>query len=107
MLGAGAYKNQEHIVLKVCTASIVTKHHGSIELSPMNSGATRPWRHPRGSDTFLPIAEYPYEQWRKARPRGDRVVELTVIGGVPNIMDHVEEVRVESKGHIGHVLYSR
>lgn len=108
MLCAGAYRSLEHIVLKVPTRGIIEQYWDNIELSPMNSGATRPWRHPRGSNTFLPISEYPYAKWRKTgRGKGERVVELTVIGGVPDMAAHVEQVRIRSCANKGPVLYQR
>lgn len=81
LLCAGAYRAQEHIVLKVHTAPLIHDHKEHIELSPMNSGCTRPYAHPRGRTTFLPIVDYPYSDWRKKRPKLEAVVELTVIGG--------------------------
>lgn len=107
MLCAGAYKGDEHLVLKIPTRGVIDDYWERIELSPMNSGATRPWRHPRGPETFLPIDHYPYAKWRKARAKGERVVELTVIGGVPDIAERVEQVRVMSCSGAGPVLYQR
>lgn len=107
MLCAGAYRKQEHLVLRVRTRDIVERYKDAIELSPMNSGATRPWRHPRGVDTFLPISAYPYAERKKTKPRGERVVELTVIGGVPDIADYVQEARIMSCARDGEVLFQR
>lgn len=98
LLCAGAYKKEEHIVLTVNTASLIAKHRDRIELCPMNSGCTRPVAHPRGKETFLPIAKYPYAQWRATRRAQEAVIELTVIGGVPDIRDHVEAVDVRQCG---------
>jgi hypothetical protein len=105
LLCASAYKRDEHIVLKVETASLVAKHRDRIELCPMNSGCTMPYRHPRGADTFLPIDQYPYRQWQAKRSGREAVVELTVIGGVPDITEHVEEVSVRRCGETLDVLY--
>lgn len=45
---------------------------------------------PRGKQTFMTIAEYPYEERRKEpRPVEDALVELVVDDGVPDIMDHL------------------
>ncbi|WP_192363402.1 DUF7002 family protein [Mesorhizobium mediterraneum] len=107
LLCANAYKRDEHIVLKVDTASVISEYRDRIELCPMNSGCTMPYPHPRGVDTFLPINKYPYAQWREKRSARETVVELTVIGGAPNIIDHVEEVSVRTCGATIEVLYSR
>jgi hypothetical protein len=107
MLCAGAYRKLEHLVLQVRTRDIVERYRQAIELSPMNSGATRPWRHPRGANTFLPISAYPYADRKKVKPRGERVVELTVIGGVPDIADYVLEAGIVSCAGKGEVLFKR
>jgi hypothetical protein len=98
LLCAGAYRKMEHLILKVSTKPIIEKYFNCIELSPMNSGCTKPMPHPRGPDTFLSIDEYDYEFWKKTRrrPRGERVVELTVIGGVPDITKYVVEASIRS-----------
>jgi hypothetical protein len=100
LLCAGAYRRDEHVVLKVDTRSLMTAHRDRIELSPMNSGCTMPFPHPRGADTFLPIDTYPYALWRSKRPATEAVVELTVIGGVPDIQEHVTEVSIRTCGKI-------
>ncbi|MEI4509201.1 hypothetical protein WBQ88_15735 [Sphingopyxis sp. CCNWLW253] len=99
LLCAGAYRKQQHVVLKINTAMLVNDHRERIELAPMNTGCTMPFAHPRGPETFLPIDQYPYSNWRKkGRSRHEAVVELTVIGGVPNIADYVEEVTIRKCG---------
>ncbi|SEE67750.1 hypothetical protein SAMN05519104_7020 [Rhizobiales bacterium GAS188] len=105
LLCAGAYRHQDHIVLKVHTALLIRDYADRIELSPINSGCTRPYAHPRGRETFLPIASYPYAVWRKKRSRFETVVELTVIDGVPNIVDYIESVAVRSCAGAKAMLY--
>lgn len=78
LLHARPYRGLPHEVIAFDTASLVAAHRDAITLSPINSGATRPFPAPRGRATFLPIADYPYAAWRSRRPRGERVVELTV-----------------------------
>jgi hypothetical protein len=109
LLCAGAYRRMEHLVLKVPTRPIVDAYYDRIQLSPMNSGCTKPMPHPRGPDTFLPIDEYPYQFWKKVRrrQRGERVVELTVIGGVPDIAKYVEEASMMSCDGKTSVVWSR
>jgi hypothetical protein len=96
LLCASSYREQEHIVLKVRSADLIRDHYKKIELSPINSGATRPFPAPRGKDTFSSITDYPYTEWRKKRSKYESVVELTVIGGVQNIVDYVDGVSPRS-----------
>jgi hypothetical protein len=87
-------RNLEHDVLTVDTASLVAAHHDRIRLSPINSGATQwPSAPRRGRDTFLTIEDYPYAERRRGRGVADAVAELTVVGGVADIADHVVDVQ--------------
>lgn len=63
----------------------------------MNSGATKPYPHPRGSNTFQRIADYPYAEWRHKRSRGEPVVELAVDYAISDIAKFVTRV-VRMKG---------
>lgn len=94
LLCAGTYHDVEHDVLEVDAAPLVSKYREAITLCPMNSGCTKPMPHPRGLSTFASIAEYPYAHWRARRKRGERVVELSVMGGVPDIRQYVRRVLV-------------
>jgi hypothetical protein len=87
LLNAESYKDETHCVFECDTESLVARHERRIFLSPMNSGCTRPFAHPRGRDTFRPIAEFPF---RERRNRGSNaVVELAVQYSVPDIRDFV------------------
>ena len=92
LLEAIEYRDKRQTVLTIDTARLLERHGHRVRLSPMNSGNTRPYPHPRGRDTFLPLSEYPFESRRK---RGrEPAVELTVEYSVPDIRDfvlHVEE----------------
>ena len=44
---------------------------------------------PRDENTFTRIEDYPYENWRQKRKRGERIVELTVDYSVPDLIKHV------------------
>lgn len=90
LLCAGSYSGLRHDVLVVETRSLVQTHHDAITLSPMNSGNTRPFPHPRGLQTFLPIDQYPYAD--RKRRRLEVVVELAVDNSVPDIHEHVVQV---------------
>lgn len=101
MLGAKAYRNDEHIVLTVNTRTLLTAHLDRTVLSRMNSGATRPMPHPRGRDCFLPLGEFPY--FDRLSRRLDPVAEVAVQHCVPDIVQHVERVEI-ARGTTGRVI---
>jgi hypothetical protein len=93
LLDARAYRGKRQTVLTVDTARLLARHEASILLSPINSGATKPFPAQRGPDTFLPMARYPFSSWDQKRKGREPVVELTVTHSVPDIRDFV--LRVE------------
>lgn len=105
LLAAQAYRTRRQLVLTVRTAELLHKHVANVLLSPMNSGATKPFPHPRGRDTFLPLGHYPFEAWRRKRPRGEAVVELLVTRGVPDIRHFVERAEHVGGGGSTEVLF--
>ena len=92
LLNARPYRDKAHDVLIVRTAPLVDQYGDRIVLSPINSGCTKPYPHPRGAGTFLPISEYPFESWAAKRPTWDAVVEVAIEGGISNIQDFVRRV---------------
>lgn len=104
MLGAGAYRDHSHVVITLDTASLVREHSERVVLSPLNSGCTKPFPNPRGRDTFRPLATYPFHERRRSH-RADAVVELAVLGGVPNVQEHVIEVRERRHDDAGVVIW--
>ncbi len=106
LLNAGPYRNAEHDVLELDTASLVAAYREAITLSPINSGTTMRFPVARGRATFLPIGEYPYAYWRTKRPRGERVVELAVEGGVPDILRFTRCVGRTQNGETWDLLYN-
>jgi hypothetical protein len=88
LLNARAYRKKAHCVLTVDTRKLVEQYIDRINLSPMNSGCTKPMPHPRSKQTFLPIRDYPFDSWlNKRRDARRSVVELSVDYSVPNIAD--------------------
>jgi hypothetical protein len=90
LLGARAYRGKPQTVITLDTASLVVAHRDIIALSPINSGATIYNAVPRGRSTFMSIADFPFEDRRKVKKKAikDAVVELTVMGGVPELEKH-------------------
>ncbi len=84
LMDAKLNRDLAHDVLELDTAALIAAYRPAITLSPINSGATRPFPAPRGAATFQPIDAYPYARWRSTRPKGERVVELAVDRGVPD-----------------------
>lgn len=80
LLCARAYRNRPHAVLTLDTLKLVKRYEDQIVLSPMNSGNTQPFAHPRGPRTFMKMKDYPFAERAKY---GDyyQVVELAVDGG--------------------------
>jgi len=107
LLNAGAYAREAHDVLEIDTVSLIAAHRDHITLCPMNSGCTKPFPHPRGLDTFTSIDQYPYQDWKRKRRRGERVVELSVMGGVPDIVQHVRRVVVMQRDETLELIYER
>ena len=94
LLNARRNRGRPHDVLVIDTASLIAVHHDSVRLSPINSGATLyPGAPQRGKDTFLTIEDYPYIERRRERTPHTAIAELAVIGGVPDIANHVLTVQ--------------
>ena len=106
LLCARPYRALEHDVLELDTRALVAAYAERITLSPINSGATRPFPAPRGLGTFLPIADYPYADWRTRRPAGDRVVELAVQGGITDVSPFVLRVSSMCGEAVHSVIYT-
>ena len=98
LLKARAYRDAEHDVLKIDTASLVDAYREQITLAGINTGATKPIPAPRGKETIVGIAEYDYAGRILTHPR-EPVVELAVESGVPDIADFTQRV-VVMKGEV-------
>ena len=97
LLNAGAYRDEIHDVIEINARLLIEAYYNKIWFCPINSGCTKPMPHARNKDTFMRIPAYPYAIWRPKRKKGERVVELAVDHGVPNIRDFVKRV-VQMRG---------
>lgn len=88
LLGARAYRHRPQTVLTLDTASLVAAHGDTVELSPINSGATIFGGPRRGLGTFVPLAACPFAAWRAKRGLAGAVVEVTVPDRVPDAARH-------------------
>jgi hypothetical protein len=107
LLNARLNRSQSHDVLELDAAPLVAAYRDRITLSPINSGTTRLFPVARGRRTFLSIDEYPYAEWRQRRPRGERVVELAVDGGVPDVERFVRRVVRQGVSEPERTLFER
>lgn len=99
LLCARAYRDKPHAVLTIETLPFVKRYERQIVLSPMNSGNTQPFAHPRSPAIFKKMRDYPFEERAKY---GDeyQVVELAVEGGaeVHEVVLSVDLMKAHGKG---------
>lgn len=95
LLRGRAYRGRAHDVLTLDTESLVSAYEDQITLAPINTGSTIYNPRPRGIGTFLSIADYPFDDWRRRRSRRTAVAELAIDYGVSDIAAHT--LRVESR----------
>jgi tetratricopeptide (TPR) repeat protein len=108
LLGARPYRMSVHDVLVLDTAGIVDAYSDSIRLTSINTGATIfPTAPPRGTESFMTIADFPFTERRRGRRLEDTVVELCVIGGVDNVEDFVIRVERRKGADVIETVYER
>ena len=88
LLGARLYRNSEHTVITIDTASLLGQHADRATLSPINSGSTLYDPPLRGHYTFRPIPDYPFEERKKTRGLANAVAELAIDYSVPDLRAH-------------------
>lgn len=93
MMKAGAYKGMRHDLIIVDTERLVKLKEEHIRLSAMNSGATKPYPHPRSMDMFRKFADFPFDK-RMSRHRAEgTIAEVCVVHGVEEVEACTLEVR--------------
>lgn len=93
LLGARLNRNRERAVLVLDTLSVARRFSEHVELSPINSGATLRRAARRGLSTFVPMGLHSYDNWRRLRGGRDRVLEVTIVQGIPDVAEHLLDVR--------------
>jgi hypothetical protein len=95
LLRAKANRSRVTLVLEIDTLALASVYADKIEICPINSGATihKPAR--RGLSTFTPLRELSYEDWSRKRGKRDKILEVTVLGGVPDVANYVRRIRRE------------
>ena len=101
LLGARMNRARPRAVLVFDTIGLARAHAERMELSPINTGATirRPAR--RGLTTFTPLLAKSYKEWQGQRGRQDRILEVVVRGGVPDIARYLVGHRTTQPGGSG------
>ncbi|MBX9700164.1 MAG: hypothetical protein K2X74_12060 [Acetobacteraceae bacterium] len=95
LVGARMNRGRAREVLVFDTLPLARAHAERLELCPINSGATlrRPAR--RGLSTFTPLGAMSHAEWRRRRGMSapDRILEVAVRDGVPDIARFLVERR--------------
>jgi hypothetical protein len=89
-LNAVAYRSRPHLVLTVDARSLVNASADRVRLSHLNSGATARGIGRRGATTLKPVADFQHPRSRQRPPTC--IVELAVLGSVPDIAVHTVKV---------------
>jgi hypothetical protein len=92
-LQAQAHQGWERLVLVLHTSSVAKRYGECMEISPINSGSTiyQPARRGRSTFTRLLRCDYATWQWQRNKASPDRIVEVTVVGGIDPITGLVME----------------
>ena len=85
LLGARLNRGRARDVLELDTLGLARAHLGQVEISAINSGATLRRAARRGRATFTRLGRCTYAEWQRLRGRRDRILEVTVVGGIPDI----------------------
>ncbi|MEM6683550.1 MAG: hypothetical protein AAF607_15055 [Pseudomonadota bacterium] len=85
LLGARMNQGRKRLVLTLDTLKLARAYADRIEICPINSGSTirKPAR--RGLRTFAPLLAQPYREWQKQRGQRDKILEVTVLGQIPDV----------------------
>lgn len=107
LLNARPYRELDHCVLILDSRSIIEKYSERITLSPINSGSTIYKAQPRGKNTFLPIARYPFDARRQLRGLQNAVAEVVVDYAVIDVVKHVISVEQRRGDRVLDMIWRR
>lgn len=106
LLRARAYRNLEHDVLTVDTRKLLDTCGDRITLAPINTGAAfAPNAAKRGSRTFLPIEDYPFDEYLRWRGKDDVITELAVDHSIESVKGLVLRVERRRQDQILEVIW--
>jgi hypothetical protein len=90
---AKEYREDPQVILHISTRLLVERYEGQIELCRFNSGAVTQRNHPlRGRESWLPIALYPHDEYRRRHGRAGALAEVTVLDAVPDVLELVVDI---------------
>jgi hypothetical protein len=93
LLAAREYRGSPQVVITVDTRALVARYEHVIGLCRFNSGACTQINHPvRGHESWQSISSYPYDEYRR-RYKGQALVEVTVPGSVPDILEMATDIK--------------
>jgi hypothetical protein len=101
LLDARVNRGRMRDILVVDTLSLARAFADSLEIAPINTGATIRRAARRGLSTFAPLQAHTFQTWQRLRGRRDRVLEVTVRGSVLNINDYLVDVIHLRGGSVG------
>jgi len=90
-MSARENRGKRHLVLTLDSYRLTTAYEEKITLCALNSGSTIPFAHPRGTQSMIPMRDYPFTE-RLARGPYYTVVEVAVESAVPDILNFVTSV---------------
>jgi hypothetical protein len=106
MLHAAAYRDRKHTVITIDTQKLLEKYSKKILLSPINSGCTLFNPQPRGRDTFRPLSEYLFEEYRRARRSiAKAIAECAIPYKASDLTNFVSRVDHRKDGKVLEVIY--
>jgi len=108
LLNANLYRARTHTILTLNTYAMVADHAGAVVVSRINSGATHRGGSPRGSETFVRLADYPFRVGRRSEASiRESLAELAVDYSVPDVERYVTRVdRMLGSNHV-ETIYER
>jgi hypothetical protein len=92
LLDARINRDRARDVLVVDTLSLARCLADGMDIAPINTGAAIRRAARRGRSTFAPVRAHSYQAWQGLRGRRDRVLEVTVRGGISDINEHLIDV---------------
>ncbi|MXV99420.1 MAG: hypothetical protein F4Z90_11890 [Acidimicrobiaceae bacterium] len=94
------YQAMRHLLIVVRTDRLIADYSDVIELSPINSGATRSVDHKRGRSTFKALSDYDFDGWRKKRRSRKRAVAEVVVRGAVEKLTRIatSAIRLDPNG---------
>lgn len=95
LVNAELYRNENNDILVVDSRKLFSDFHGTIKLSRINSGSTKPIPFPRGKRTFMPLGEYPLVE-RLSKYRSNAVAEVLIPTKIKDISRYVLELKKSS-----------